>query len=92
MLSIIITESFHSIQVDNKLIMSPVDDKKVPPDEPEGDERTNDKDSLLMNFAMETTAHGVVKIATARTKIKQVFWVIALVGAFVLSSIMIGLR
>lgn len=72
--------------------MSSVDEKKLPLGDMEGRETTDDDGSLLMNFAMETTAHGVVKIATARTTIKKVFWVIALLGAFVLSATMISLR
>lgn len=72
--------------------MSSVDEKKLPLGDIEGDKTTDGNGSLLMTFAMETTAHGVVKIAKARTTITKVFWVIALLGAFVLSVTMISLR
>ena len=56
------------------------------------DQHVQEDEKILWNFAMETTAHGVSKAASAKSAIKRAFWIIALVGAFALSAVMITLR
>lgn len=48
--------------------------------------------SLFYEFASETTAHGVGKVVKANTKLKRFAWILALVGAFLVAAVMIGLR
>lgn len=48
--------------------------------------------SLLYEFATETSAHGVSKIAKADSKAKKVAWGVALLAAFVVAAMMIGIR
>ena len=51
-----------------------------------------DDEKVLWNFAMETTAHGVGKVASAKSAAMRAFWIVALLGAFALSVGMISLR
>lgn len=48
--------------------------------------------SLLYTFALDTTAHGVSKIAKADCKVRKAAWLIALMGAFAVAAAMIGFR
>lgn len=72
--------AFKDIDTDS----SPVEDSSV--------RHTEHDERILWNFAMETTAHGVSKMVSAKSAIKRAFWLIALLGAFVLSAVMITLR
>lgn len=48
--------------------------------------------NLMLDFALETSAHGVGKIARAQNKIRKAMWGLALCGAFIFSIAMISLR
>ena len=51
-----------------------------------------DDTNVLKDFALETSLHGIGKVAKAQNKIRKTVWVVALTSALLLSSLMIGLR